>query len=196
MGARDACAIGKHIAKYKTDVVRREDHAVGEEQNENSRRNFLRSTFVAISTVTFGSGVSPLLADEKHLVEKAAAKQQRFLTDPGRTFLQATVDRLIPRCLARCQPSRSRSRVAITPMSPPILYRSTACREIREDADPSPIAASIIPIRFRCSSHPCGDEISRLHLFEGSRGIKMNASERCGRAQRTASAAHSASVGG
>lgn len=37
---------------------------------------------------------------------------------------------------------------------------------------------------------------SLAFAFEGSRGIKMKVSERCGRTQRTASAALSASVGG
>lgn len=68
------------------------------EQNTNSRRNFLRSTLVAISTATLGSGVPPLLGEEKpSQAAQGPAQPQRFLNHSERSFLTAAVDRLIPR---------------------------------------------------------------------------------------------------
>lgn len=71
--------------------------SVTEERNENSRRRFLKSTLVAISTATIKGGVPPLLAEP---VEQSKTqpedKPHRFLRDSERIFLESAVDRLIP----------------------------------------------------------------------------------------------------
>jgi len=59
-------------------------------QNSNSRRSFLKSTLIAISTATLSSEVPTTLANS------AAGRASRFLTDPETAFLQAAVERLIP----------------------------------------------------------------------------------------------------
>ncbi len=71
---------------------------MSDERRDNSRRHFLKSTLVAISTATLRAGVPPALGEEAHgEAGQAAAKSQRFLNISERTFLKAAVDRLIPR---------------------------------------------------------------------------------------------------
>jgi gluconate 2-dehydrogenase gamma chain len=68
------------------------------EQRDHSRRNFLKSTLVAISTATLGPGVHSTAGQSANgATGPAAKKPQRFLTPAERTFLKAAVDRLIPR---------------------------------------------------------------------------------------------------
>ncbi len=58
--------------------------------NSSSRRNFLRSGLIAISTATL-AGETPAL-----LVNPGVEATPRFLNESERRFLQAAVDRLIP----------------------------------------------------------------------------------------------------
>ena len=58
--------------------------------NSNSRRTFLRSSLVLISTATL-AGEAPALLGNAH-----AEKTRRFLNESERRFLLAAVDRLIP----------------------------------------------------------------------------------------------------
>jgi gluconate 2-dehydrogenase gamma chain len=70
---------------------------MSEERSENSRRSFLKSTLVAISTATLSSGVRPLMAEDGQAsATEQGAKPHRFLNQSERTFLKAAVDRLIP----------------------------------------------------------------------------------------------------
>jgi len=65
---------------------------VSDRRNSNSRRDFLRSSLVAISTVTLTSGAPTVLASPGN-----GQKQERFLNDPEKRFLESAVERLIPR---------------------------------------------------------------------------------------------------
>lgn len=58
--------------------------------NSNSRRDFLRSTLIAISTVTLPGAPSILGSPRK------SDTQERFLNDSEKRFLESAVDRLIP----------------------------------------------------------------------------------------------------
>ena len=58
--------------------------------NSNSRRNFLRSSLVLISTATLAGEAPALLGSAR------AEETRRFLNESERRFLLATVDRLIP----------------------------------------------------------------------------------------------------
>lgn len=60
--------------------------------NSNSRRDFLRSSLVAISTVTLTGGAPSVLASPGK-----GEKQGRFLNDSEKRFLESAVERLIPR---------------------------------------------------------------------------------------------------
>ena len=60
--------------------------------NSNSRRDFLRSSLVAISTVTLTGGAPSVLASPGK-----GEKQGRFLNDSEKQFLESAVERLIPR---------------------------------------------------------------------------------------------------
>jgi gluconate 2-dehydrogenase gamma chain len=69
---------------------------MSDERSENSRRSFLKTTLVAISTATLP--VRPLLAeDARQSATRAQSKPEQFFTSSERTFLKAAVDRLIPR---------------------------------------------------------------------------------------------------
>ena len=59
--------------------------------NSNSRRDFLKSTLIAISTVTLSSEAPPVLASAHK-----GATAERFLNDSEKRFLESVVDRLIP----------------------------------------------------------------------------------------------------
>ena len=63
---------------------------MGDAPNSNSRRNFLRSGLIAISTATL-AGKSPAL-----LANRRVEATPRFFNEPERRFLQAAVERLIP----------------------------------------------------------------------------------------------------
>src|SRR5271157_5399625 len=63
---------------------------VGEWPNSNSRRNFLRSGLIAISTATLAGEAPALLGNPLSEVTP------RFLNESERRFLQAAVERLIP----------------------------------------------------------------------------------------------------
>jgi len=63
---------------------------MSEEPNSNSRRNFLRSGLIMISTATL-AGEAPAL-----LGNLPTGETHRFLNESERRFLQAAVDRLIP----------------------------------------------------------------------------------------------------
>ena len=63
---------------------------MSDKENPNSRRSFLKGTFVGISAVTLGSQV-PALANAG-----AAKRTERFFTEPENSFLDLAVDRLIP----------------------------------------------------------------------------------------------------
>ena len=83
---------------------------MAEERSENPRRNFLRSTFVAISTTTLGSGVRPLFGDEK--VSKAAQTAgvpQRFLTESERSLSKPQSIASFPATSTYREPSCPRS---------------------------------------------------------------------------------------
>lgn len=58
--------------------------------NSNSRRNFLRSSLVLISTATLAGETPALLGNPR------AEETHRFLNESERRFLLAAVDRLIP----------------------------------------------------------------------------------------------------
>jgi gluconate 2-dehydrogenase gamma chain len=58
--------------------------------NSNSRRNFLRSSLVLISTATLAGEAPALLGNPR------AEEPQRFLNEAERRFLLAAVDRLVP----------------------------------------------------------------------------------------------------
>jgi gluconate 2-dehydrogenase gamma chain len=64
--------------------------AVTDEQNSNSRRNFLRSALVGISAVTLSSPLTPALA------APTAGENESFFSESERRFLESAVDRLIP----------------------------------------------------------------------------------------------------
>jgi gluconate 2-dehydrogenase gamma chain len=64
--------------------------AVTDEQNSNSRRNFLKSAIVGISAVTLSSQLTPTLA------AAPAGEQESFFSESERRFLESAVDRLIP----------------------------------------------------------------------------------------------------
>ena len=59
--------------------------------NSNSRRDFLRSSLVAISTVTLTGGAPSVLASPGK-----GDNQERFLNDSEKRFLESAVERLIP----------------------------------------------------------------------------------------------------
>jgi len=63
---------------------------VGEGPNSNSRRNFLRSGLIAISTATLAGEAPALLGNPR------SEATPRFLNESERRFLQAAVERLIP----------------------------------------------------------------------------------------------------
>jgi gluconate 2-dehydrogenase gamma chain len=63
---------------------------VSEGPNSSSRRNFLRSGLIAISTVSLAGEAPQLLGNPR------AAETSRFLNESERRFLLAAVDRLIP----------------------------------------------------------------------------------------------------
>ena len=69
---------------------------MSDERNNNSRRSFLKSTLVAISTATMPSGVRSMVADDSGRRSGEAEKNLRFLHDSERAFLESAVDRLIP----------------------------------------------------------------------------------------------------
>lgn len=59
--------------------------------NSNSRRDFLRSALISISTASLPAGTPSILASpRKH------ETQERFLNDSEKRFLDSAVDRLIP----------------------------------------------------------------------------------------------------
>jgi len=71
---------------------------MSDERRDNSRRSFLKSTLVAISTASLGAAVHPAMGENAMAASgQAATKPQHFLTPAERTFLKAAVDRLIPR---------------------------------------------------------------------------------------------------
>ena len=59
--------------------------------NSNSRRDFLRSGLIAISTVTLSSGAPPAFASTGK-----GEKQEHSLNESEKRFLESAVDRLIP----------------------------------------------------------------------------------------------------
>lgn len=63
---------------------------MSDKPNSGSRRNFLRSTLVGISTVAL-SGQLPVLGSPR-----PNEKNEHFFTESEKTFLQSAVDRLIP----------------------------------------------------------------------------------------------------
>ena len=63
---------------------------MGDAANSNSRRNFLRSGLIAISTATL-AGESPAL-----LANLRAEATRRFFNESEGRFVQAAVERLIP----------------------------------------------------------------------------------------------------
>jgi len=63
---------------------------VSDGPNSNSRRNFLRSSLVLISTATLAGEAPALLGSAR------AEETRRFLNESERRFLLAAVDRLIP----------------------------------------------------------------------------------------------------
>jgi gluconate 2-dehydrogenase gamma chain len=63
---------------------------MSEGPNSNSRRNFLRSSLVLISTATLAGEAPALLGNPR------AEEPHRFLNESERRFLLAAVDRLIP----------------------------------------------------------------------------------------------------
>src|SRR5271167_2531547 len=63
---------------------------MAEGPNSNSRRNFLRSGLIAISTATLAGEAPALLGNPRSEVAP------RFLNESERRFLLAAVDRLIP----------------------------------------------------------------------------------------------------
>lgn len=70
---------------------------MSEDGSDNSRRNFLRSTLVAISSAALPVGVRPLLGNEgRQTTRQSESKSQHFFTDSEKVFLKAAVDRLIP----------------------------------------------------------------------------------------------------
>jgi gluconate 2-dehydrogenase gamma chain len=71
---------------------------MSDERRDNSRRNFLKSTLVAISTATLSAGVPPAIGEQTQVTaEQTTPKPLRFLKQSERAFLKAAVDRLIPR---------------------------------------------------------------------------------------------------
>ena len=64
---------------------------MSDKPNSNSRREFLRSSLIAISTATLSSEVPSVLASSGK-----GEKQERFLNDSDKRFLESAVDRLIP----------------------------------------------------------------------------------------------------
>ena len=71
---------------------------MSDEPNGNSRRNFLRSTLIAISTATIGGDISPLLgkAHSDEVSKSQMEKPHRFFNESETRFLESAVDRLIP----------------------------------------------------------------------------------------------------
>lgn len=63
---------------------------MSDKPNSDSRRNFLKSTLVGISTVAMSSQLTILGSP------RADAKNERFFKEPERSFLESAVDRLIP----------------------------------------------------------------------------------------------------
>jgi gluconate 2-dehydrogenase gamma chain len=63
---------------------------VSDRPNSNSRRKFLKGTFVGISAVTL-AGQLPVLAKVQ-----ASEKVERYFTEPENSFLGVAVDRIIP----------------------------------------------------------------------------------------------------
>lgn len=63
---------------------------MGQGPNSNSRRNFLRSGLIAISTATLAGEVTALP------MRRSADAPQPFFNEPERRFLLAAVERLIP----------------------------------------------------------------------------------------------------
>lgn len=64
---------------------------MSDKPNSNSRRDFLRSGLIAISTVTLSREAPSVLASSSK-----GEKQERFLSDSEERFLESAVDRLIP----------------------------------------------------------------------------------------------------
>jgi gluconate 2-dehydrogenase gamma chain len=64
---------------------------LGDKPNSNSRRDFLRSTLVGISTATLSTQVPVVLADQK-----PGEKPGHFCNESELRFLESAVDRLIP----------------------------------------------------------------------------------------------------
>jgi hypothetical protein len=63
---------------------------VSEGTHPNSRRNFLKSSLIAISTATLPASAPAAV------VASATPAAQHFFNEPERHFLEAAVDRLIP----------------------------------------------------------------------------------------------------
>jgi gluconate 2-dehydrogenase gamma chain len=64
---------------------------VSDKPNSNSRRNFLKTALVRISTVTLSSQLPAALASPR-----PDEKSERFFSESERRFLESAVDRLIP----------------------------------------------------------------------------------------------------
>jgi gluconate 2-dehydrogenase gamma chain len=64
---------------------------VSDKANSNSRRDFLRSSLIAISTLTLSTEPPSVLAGQSK-----SEKQAGFLNDSEKRFLESAVDRLIP----------------------------------------------------------------------------------------------------
>jgi gluconate 2-dehydrogenase gamma chain len=66
---------------------------VSEKAKLNSRRNFLKSGLIAISTAALPGESSTVLEPQSH---NPTSAEPRFLNEPERHFLESAVDRLIP----------------------------------------------------------------------------------------------------